>query len=106
MGVDIGAANARKVLQAEADASLTRDLAHQQRVGLHLSNIAREGSLDAADIGVVRIVIDIDDRREIITDTERAHFVQTGSKYGSLVFRRKEVEISCSRQRLKAARFL
>ena len=67
------AADAGKMLQAQADALLARDLAHQQRIGFHLGDVGGVGALDPADVGIVGVVIDIDHRREIIVDAEPPH---------------------------------
>ena len=86
MGIHLGAANPGKVFQAKAEARIPRDLARQQRVGCNLPDIGGVSALDLADIGIVGIVIDIDDRREIIMDAELPHLGKAGCQYFPLCF--------------------
>jgi hypothetical protein len=92
--------------ETKPDTRLARNLAHQKRIGFDLADIGGKGSLDAADIGIVGIVIDIDDRCEIVADAEPAQLMETGGENGSLLLQRKQIEIVCARQRREAARVL
>lgn len=47
------AADAWKMLEAEADACLPRSLVDQQRIGLDVADIAGIGALDPADVGII-----------------------------------------------------
>ena len=100
------AADAGKMLQAKPDALRPRHLACQQRIGLHLGDIGGKGTLDPADIGIVRVVIDVDHRREIIVDAEPPHLGKARGEDRALLVRREMVELLCARQRRKAAAFL
>ena len=100
------AADAGEMFQAKPDALGARDLACQQRIGFHLDDVGGKGTLDPADIGILRIVIDIDHRREIIVDAEPPHLGKARSEDRSLAIRREMVEFLCARQGRKAAAFL
>src|SRR5438552_17711329 len=99
MRVDISPADAGIVLEAKPDARLARKLADQNRVGFDLADIGGVRSLDAADIWIVRIVVDVDDRREIVADAERAQLMEAGGENLSLLFPRQKIEILRARQR-------
>ena len=94
------------MLQAKPDALRPRHLACQQRIGLHLGDVGGIGPLDPADIGVFRVVIDVDHRREIIVDAEPPHLGKARGEDRALAIRREMVEFLCARQRRKAAAFL
>ena len=100
------AADAGKMLQAQADALRPRHLVCQQRIGFHLGDIGGKGTLDPADIGIFGVVIDIDHRREIIVDAEPAHLGKARGEDRALMIRREMVEFLRTRQRRKAAAFL
>ncbi len=72
MRINTGAANAGVVLQAKSYARRARYLAHQQCVGFDLIDIGRKGALDSANARIVRVGVDVDDRRKIEADPERA----------------------------------
>ena len=84
----------------------SRHLAHQQRVGFHLGNVGGVGTLDPADVGIVRIVVDIDDRREIIVNAEPPHLRETRGKDFALFIRREMVEFLRAGQRRETAALL
>src|ERR1700745_3108138 len=98
MRVDIGAANAGIVLETQADACLACNLAHQTRVGFDLANVSRIGSLDAADVWSVRIVIGVDDRREVEADTKRAQLPEAGGEDRPLFLQRQQIELLRARR--------
>ena len=100
------AADAGKMLQAQADALRLRHLAHQQRVGLHLGNVGGIGTLDPADVGIVGVVIDIDHGREIIVNAEPPHLGETRGKDFALFIRRETVEFLRAGQRRETAALL
>lgn len=100
------AADAGEMLQAQADALRPRHLACQQRIGFHLGDVGGVGTLDSADIGVVRIVVDVDDRREIIVDAEPPHLGKARGEDRVLLIRCKEIEFPRTGKRRKAAVFL
>ena len=100
------AADAGKMLQAQPDALRPRHLACQQRIGFHLGDVGGKGTLDPADIGIFGVVIDVDDRREIIVDAEPPHLGKARGEDRALAIRREMVEFLCARQRRKAAAFL
>ena len=100
------AADSGKMFQAKADALRPRHLACQQRIGFHLGDVGGIGTLDPADIGVFRVVIDIDYRREIIVDAELPHLGKARGEDRALAIRREMVEFLCARQGCKAAAFL
>jgi hypothetical protein len=106
MRVHARTADAGKMLQAKPDARITRDLAHQQRVGFNLADIGGIGSLDLADIRIVRVVVDVDDRREIIVDAERTQFAKGACEYFLLFPRCQTVELLRAGKRRKAPRLL
>src|SRR5215470_15224258 len=99
MRIDLSPADAGIMFEAQPDTRLARYLAHQQRAGFDLADIGGIGSLDATDIGIVRVVIDVDDRREIEADAERAQLMETGGQDLSLVLSRKRIELLRARQR-------
>ena len=106
MRVDISSADAGIVLETQPDARLACNLAHQTRIGFDFADIGRIGSLDAADIGIVRIVIDVDDRREVKTYAECPQLVEAGGEDRSFLSQWKQIEFLCARQRYEASRIL
>ena len=102
MQIDIGAADAGKMLQAKPDTGLARGFVHQQGIGRDLADIGGVGTLDPANIGIGGIVVDIDGGCEIVVNAERAQLTEAFRKQFPLHLPGHQVEFPGARQRLKS----